>query len=178
MKKMLLITLITLVVVSLITGCKTLGKKSDIEDDRKNPEQKISVEERKRMDLYIAVMEGAFREENGGNGFIAVKFDTLKELNDEAKVEVLNRLSNLSPNVYNFDDVKGDRTKFEVDDKGRLVRTLDGSLLWIEVKEYNGNKARITGVSWFGNLGAVFPDYEAVYVNGVWKLKLISMAVS
>ena len=56
--------------------------------------------------------------------------------------------------------------------------TIDGALLWLEVEEYSENKAIITGVSWFGNLGAVFPKYEANFKNGSWQLKLISMAVS
>lgn len=69
-------------------------------------------------------------------------------------------------------------SKFELDDQGRLVRSIDGTFLWIEPEEYNGNKATITGVSWFGNLGAVFPKYEATYKNGKWELELISMAIS
>lgn len=177
MKKVLLILLITIAFSSMITGCNSLGNKSNVEDEINNPEQKISIEE-KRMELYIAVMEGAFREENGGNAFIAVKLDTLEGLSDEAKLEVLKEFRSLSPNVYNFDDVKDDKDKFEVDEEGRLRQTLDGSLLWVEVEEYNEEKAKISGVSWFGNLGAVFPNYEAVYVNGEWQLKLINIGVS
>lgn len=130
------------------------------------------------MDLYLAVMEGAFQEENGGNSFIAVKLETLEGLGDEEKSEVLKKLNNLSPNVYGFDKNKVDNSQFEVDDEGRLIRTINGSLLWIEIKEYRENKAKITGVSWFGNLGAVFPSYDAVYVGGKWQLKLNSMAIS
>lgn len=87
-------------------------------------------------------------------------------------------LTGLSPNVYSLEDVTNDNTKFELDDKGRKRRTIDGALLWVEVEEYSGSKATITGVSWFGNLGAVFPKYEATYTNGLWQLKLIRMAVS
>jgi len=71
-----------------------------------------------------------------------------------------------------------DDTKFQFDYEGRTVRTLDGSLLWVNVHKYNANRAEITGVSWFGNLGAVFPRYEAIYRNGKWHLTLINMAVS
>ena len=138
----------------------------------------ISEEERQRMELYLEVLEAAFLEENGGNEFIAVKLDTLEGLSDEAKMEVLKELSNLSPNIYDFEDVKKDITKFEMDNNGDLVQTIDGSLLWIELEEYKENKAIITGVSWFGNLGAVFPKYEATYKDGIWSLKLISMAIS
>lgn len=178
MKKNLLILLIAIAFVSMITGCNSLENKSNVEDEKNNPEQTISIEEKKRMELYIAVMEGAFREENGGNAFIAVKLDTLEGLSDEAKLEVLKEFRSLSPNAYNFDDVKDDKDKFEVDEEGRLRRTLDGSLLWVEVEEYNGKKAKITGVSWFGNLGAVFLNYEVIFVNGEWQLKLINIGVS
>lgn len=72
-----------------------------------------------RMDLYIALMRGSFREENGGSAFIAVKLDTLDGLSDQAKLEGLKELGILSPNVYSYDDVKDDSTKFVMDDEGR-----------------------------------------------------------
>lgn len=167
----------TLAITALIAGCSSHEQKSNNEGD-KTSNQKISAEERKRMDLYFAVLECAFQEENGGNAFIAIKLETLEGLGDEAKSEVLKKLNNLSPNVYGFNKDKVDKSQFEVDDKGRLIRTIDGSLLWIEIKEYRENKAKITGVSWFGNLGAVFPSYDAVYVGGKWQLTLNSMAIS
>jgi hypothetical protein len=138
----------------------------------------ISTEEQQRVDLYVAAMKGAFNEENGGSGFIAVKLSTLTDLSDNGKEEVLKELKSLSDNVYDFESVKNDSSKFQLDEKGNLVRTLDGTLLYIHLKEYSSNKAVITGVSWFGNLGAVFPEYEATYKNGAWVLKLISMAIS
>lgn len=140
--------------------------------------QEISAEERQRMDLYIVVMKAAFQVENGGNGFVAVQLDTLEGLSDQAKEEVLNELTSLSPNVYSFENVKNDNTKFELDDDGRLIRSLDGTLLGVEVEKYSKSKATITGVSWFGNLGAVFPKYQATFENGVWQRKLISMSIS
>ncbi len=178
MKKMFLILLITTVIVSLVIGCNPQPNEPMVEDETTGTGQEIDAEERRRIDLYVAVMEGAFREENGGDGFVAVKFDTLEGLSDRAKLEVLKKLESLSPNVYSFDDVMDDDAKFEFDDGGRHIGTLDGSVLWVDVDEYSENKAKITGVSWFGNLGAVFPHYEAVYKNGSWQLKLISMAVS
>ncbi|NLI93962.1 MAG: hypothetical protein GX434_17725 [Peptococcaceae bacterium] len=108
MKKLLLTLLMALAVVSLLSGCNSPVNQSD------NPEQKISAEEKKRMELYIAVMKDAFQKENGGNAFIAVKLETLEGLNDEAKSGVLKGLNELSPHVYNFDDVKNDNTKFKV----------------------------------------------------------------
>lgn len=138
----------------------------------------ISPEEMQKVDLYTKAMKAAFLVENGGNSFIAIKLDTLEGLSDKGKLEVINNLKSLSPNVYDFEDIKEDSTKFELDSNGNLVRSIDGSLLWVDVEEYNEEKAIITGVSWFGNLGAVFPTYEATYINGAWKLELISMAVS
>lgn len=138
----------------------------------------ISAEERQRMDLYISVMKAAFEIENGGDSFVAVKLDTLKGLSSEAKEAVIVELRSLSPKVYSSEDVKNDTTKFELDQEGRIGRSIDGTLLWVEVEEYTDKKATLTGVSWFGNLGAVFPKYEATYKNGTWQLTLVSMAIS
>jgi hypothetical protein len=138
----------------------------------------ITAEERQRIDLYISVMKAAFNEENGGNDFIAVKLDTLDGLSDKAKEEVLKELTSLSPNVYDFEKVKNDKTKFKLDDSNNIQMAINGTLLSIELEKYSEIKATITGVSWFGNLGAIFPKYEATYKNGVWTLELISMAIS
>ncbi|SDG56752.1 hypothetical protein [Desulfosporosinus hippei] len=179
MKRRIFIGLIimTAVITGLLAGCSSTEENANNEGN-KTTDQKISAEERKRIDLYLAVMEGAFREENGGDLFVAVKLDTLAGLGDEAKSEVLKELKSLSANVYGFDKDKIDNSHFKVDADVRLIRTLDGSLLWVEIKEYSEDKAIIIGVSWFGNTGAVFPRYDAVFADGKWQLKLISMAIS
>lgn len=146
--------------------------------EAKENKQDISPKERQRIDLYIMALTAAFQVENGGDGFIAVKLDTLEGLSEQGKEEVLKALTSFSPNVYSFENVKNDNTKFELDNEGRLIRSIDGTLLYVKVEEYNENKAKIIGVSWFGNLGAVFPKYEATFKNGKWELKLISMAIS
>ncbi len=178
MKRILYLMLMAAVIFSLAAGCTPQAEEPGGGDEIAVPGQQISAEERRRMELYIAVMEGAFREENGGDGFVAVKLDTLEGLSNEAKLEVLKELGHLSSKVYCEEDVMNDDTKFQFDDEGRTVRTLDGSLLWVNVHKYNASRAEITGVSWFGNLGAVFPRYEALYRNGKWHLTLINMAVS
>ena len=163
-----------------------LGKNLDLLEETltgkiaeaKETKQDISPEEKQRIDLYVMALKAAFQAENGGDGFIAVKLDTLERLSEQGKEEVLKALTSLSPNVYSFENVKNDNTKFKLDDEGRLMSSIDGTLLYVKVKEYNENKAIIIGVSWFGNLGAVFPKYEATFKNGKWELKLISMAIS
>jgi ABC-type glycerol-3-phosphate transport system substrate-binding protein len=147
-------------------------------DETSHNTVQFSASERQKMDLYITVMTAAFEEENGGSGFIAVHLDSLEGLSDAAKTQVLKELTVLSPQVYNFEDVKDDTTKFEFYDAEHHSQTLDGTVLWVKVEEYSATRAVITGVSWFGALGAVFPKYEAIYENGSWQLKLISMAVS
>ncbi|HHY23470.1 MAG TPA: hypothetical protein GX527_04425 [Clostridiaceae bacterium] len=178
MKKIIFALLVSAAIVFLLIGCDSQGNTPNEKIQTEEIQQEISAEERKRMDLYVAVMKAAFQEENGGKAFIAVKLDTMEGLSHEAKVEVLKELTDLSPNVYSFEDVKNDNTKFEPDDDGRLIRSIDGALLWVEVEEYSKSKSTITGVSWFGNLGAVFPKYEATFKNGKWQLELISMAIS
>lgn len=138
----------------------------------------ISSEEQKRVVLYLTAMKAAFEEENGGNKFIAVKLETLDGLSNKGKQMVLDGLKTLSPHVYSFEKVKDDADKFLLDDKGRLLGTKGGTLLYVDVQEYKGNKAVIEAVSWFGNSGAVMPKYEARYINGMWQLKLIRMAVA
>lgn len=166
------------VVLVSIMGCAGIDTQTKPANEAPALTPQVSAQERQRMDLYIAVMKAAFNEENGGNGFIAVHLDTLEGLSDQAKDEVLKELTDLSPQVYSFEDVKEDTTKFEFYNAELHSQTLDGSVLWVEVEEYSETQALITGVSWFGVLGAVFPTYEAVYENGSWKLKLIRMAIS
>ena len=209
MKKILIIAIIIINIITLAAGCSSQGKifnnnsennkseeityessqnttsetegsiNNEIDTEIKNEtNDELSEEERQRIDLYVSVMKAAFKKENGGNGFIAVKLDTLEGLNDLAKEEVLNEFKILSANVCDYEDIKDDDTKFSFDNEGRKTRTLNGTLLWIDLEEYNENKAVITGVSWFSNTGAVFPKYEAIYKNGKWTLNLISMAIS
>jgi hypothetical protein len=80
--------------------------------------------------------------------------------------------------VYWYEGVKDDKSVFEFDNNGRMRRTLNGTLLSIKVEEFSNDEAVIEVTSWFGNLGAIFPKYKAVYRDGQWQLKVISMAVS
>jgi len=147
-------------------------------DGTKESKKEISAEERQRMELYMAVMKDVFNVENGGDKFVAVKLDTLEGLSDQAKEEVLKGFTSLSPNVFSFEKVKNDKTKFQLDNGGNLGGAVDGTLLWVKVEKYSENKATITGVSWFGSLGAIFSKYEATFINGVWQLNVISSAIS
>lgn len=170
-------------VIALITfsaiACNSQGDLPGTDNSgMKGDAPETSAEERKKLTLYLTAMKAAFVEENGGNGFIAVKLDTLEGLSDEAKEEVLDNLRDLSVNIYDFEQVKDDKTKFETDEDGRLIRTINGTLLYVNVEEYNEDEAIIEATSWFGNLGAVFPKYKATYENGKWHLKLLSMAIS
>ncbi len=50
----------------------------------------------KKVDLYVTVMKAAYREENGGNGFVAVKLETLEGLSDKDQKLVLGGFKDLS----------------------------------------------------------------------------------
>ena len=144
-----------------------------------NDNNQYTEEEVKRVKLYVAVMSAAFQIENGGNGFIAVQKDTLGGLIEEkAKDDVLEGLKSLSENIYWYEDVKDDKSLFEFDDNGMMVRTLNGTMLSIKVEQFKNNKAVVEATSWFGNLGAVFPKYKAVYKNSQWELEVVSMTIS
>lgn len=165
-----------LIVLLAASGCGGLG--SGGAENETGASRGMSPDEMKRIDLYAAVLKAAFEVGNGGYGFLAVKMDSLEGLSPEGKQEVLARLANLSEDIYPFDEVKDDPFRFEQDDRGDLVRSFDGTLLSVRVKKWSQNRAIIEGVSWFGNLGAYFPTYEAVWKDGAWRLELISMAVS
>lgn len=174
MKKIALI--LALATILIASGCN-VEKNKDVEK-QVNTVQNISSEEMKKIDLYVTVMREAFKEENGGNSFLAVKMDTLEGLSDKGKQEVLNKLRDISENVYPFKEIKTDNTKFEQDENGNLIRSIDGTLLSVRIEEMSNNKAIIEATSWFGNLGAVFPKYKATYKNGKWNLELLSIAIS
>ena len=124
-------------------------------------------------------MKAAFNMENGGNGFIAVKEETLEGLKEEkSKQDVLDGLKSLSENVYWYESLKDNKSLFHFNKDGREVGTLNGTLLSIKVDEFKDNEAVIQATCWFGNLGAVFPKYKAVYKNRQWKLEIMSMAIS
>lgn len=176
--KRLIVYLLAAMLLVLAVGCSNVDAPPNGEDTPTDKTGSISAEERQRLDLYLEVMKSAFNEENGGDSFIAVKLDTLEGLGEAALKDAMEELKALSPSIYSFEEISKDTDKFEIDTNGNLVRTLDGALLWIVLEAYDNNKAVIEGVSWFGNLGAVFPKYEATYKNGRWELKLISMAVS
>ena len=180
MKKLAQGLLCTILIATLIAGCASQGDKprSGGVGEKGGPGEQITAEEIKRVDLYVTAMRSAFQEESGGNDFIAVKLETLEGLSDRAKQEVLNGLKDLSANVYPFEKVKEDRSRFEVDEQGRLSRAVNGALLSVRLQEFSGNHAIIEATSWFGNLGAVFPEYKATYKNGEWHLELTRIAVS
>lgn len=133
----------------------------------------------KRVKLYVAVMKAAFQIENGGNGFIAVKEETLEGLKEEkSRQDVLEGLKSLSQNVCWYEGAKDNKSLFQFDKNGLMTRTLNGTVLSIKVDEFNNDEAVIEATSWFGNLGAVFPKYKANYKDGQWQLKAIGMAIS
>lgn len=111
--------------------------------------------EQRRIDLYVEVMKSDFEKENGGNDFIAIRLDTLEGLSSESKDIILENLKDISQNVYDFEDVKNDESKFKFDGE-HLQGAINGSILSIDLDEYKDKSAKITGVSWFGNVGAVF----------------------
>ncbi|HBM80339.1 MAG TPA: hypothetical protein DD426_05805 [Clostridiaceae bacterium] len=144
----------------------------------KNAKPQISDEEMKMVELYTTVMKEAFKIENGGNGFIAVRLDTLQGLSDAAKERVLENFKDLSANIYSYEQIKDDNTKIEWYEGKFPNRTINGTILSVNLIKYKNNVAQIQAISWFGSLGAVLPKYEAVYKNGKWQLKTIGFAIS
>ncbi len=174
MKKLTLVFI--LIIVLLASGCNKETEKGGDSDTK--VVVPISSEKMRRVELYATVLIAAFNVENGGNEFIAVKMDTLENISPAGKQEVLKKLSVISENVYAFEDVKDDSTKFVKDEQLGLSHSINGTLLSLSVRSYSKTKAKIEATSWFGNLGAVFPEYKATYKNNQWELELLSMAIS
>lgn len=124
-------------------------------------------------------MKAAFQTENGGNSFIAVNEEGLEGLKDEkSRQNVLDGLKSLSQKQYWYEGVKDDKSLFEFDKNGRMIRTLNGTLLSMKVDEYKNDEAVVEAASWFGNTGAVYIKYNASYKDGQWQLKAVGMAIS
>lgn len=170
--------LLLLPLLSLTPGCT-----SKTEDNHVDPSSgNLTADEEKRIALYTAVLKTAFEEGNGGDHFVAVKLDTLDGLSDLGRKQVMIELESLNDDlydyVYDYEDIKDDPLFFHIGDDGEIMGTKNGTLLYLSDVDYRDNRATLTGVSWFGNLGAVFPKYEAHYVNGEWQLELLSIAIS
>lgn len=135
-------------------------------------------EEEKRVKLYIAVMRDAFKIQNGGNRFIAIKKDALVGLDEKTKEKVLEGFKDLSPNLYWFEDIKDNKSFFIQDKHGNIAATIKGTFLYIDLIEFKDNAAVIKATSWYGNLGAVIPKYKAVYKNGQWELINIGTGIA
>lgn len=131
--------------------------------------------EQQRIDLYVEVMKSAFQEGNGGDDFIAIKLDTLEGLSSEGKDSVLESFKKLSSNIYDFEDIKHDESKFEIDE-GRLLKTINGSILSIELEDYKDYRAKITGVSSYGHSSYVSIEYYATLANENWDLREFSIS--
>lgn len=57
-----------------LSWTKIIPIEDNTEGDNNAPE--LTLAERKRIELYLAAMKGTFEMGNGGNGFIALKYDT------------------------------------------------------------------------------------------------------
>lgn len=134
-------------------------------------------EEMQKVNLYVRAMRSAFEAENGGNEFIAIKLDTLEGLSSVGKKIVLKEFDDLSPNVYDFEDIKGDKSKFEFEGEDPS-RAINGSVLWIDLEEYKDSSYKIKATSWFGNLGSVTIEYDVNFIDGAWRLTEVSRSIS
>ena len=93
MKKIYILILVLVVgAVGIISGCNSKEPNS----------QQL---EQQRINLYVEVMKSAFRVENGGDEFIAIKLDTLEGLSAEGKDMILDRFKDISLSVYYFEEI-------------------------------------------------------------------------
>lgn len=152
---------------------KTAKQESEVFNNIQNTE-----EEEKRVKLYITAMRDAFKINNGGNRFIAIKKDALVGIDEKSKQKVLEGFKDLSPNLYWFEDIKDNKSFFILDKNGLIAATIEGTFLYIDLKEFKENEAVIEATSWYGNLGAVVPTYKAIYKNGQWELKNIGTGIA
>jgi len=83
---------------------KTTKEVSEVFNSTQNTE-----EEEKRVKLYITAMRDAFKINNGGNRFIAIKKDALVGIDEKSKQKVLEGFKDLSSNLYWFEDIKDNK---------------------------------------------------------------------
>lgn len=166
-----------LLIVLFLSSCS-----SSTQDGNKlvpeNNESEIDAAEMKRVELYTTVMKAAFEIENGGDSFIAIRLDTLEGLSSSSQERVLESFTDLSPNVYSYEDIKDDPTRIEWYNNKFPNRAIDGTVLSVRLIEFDNDRAQIEAISWFGALGAVLPEYEATYENGKWQLETVGFAIS
>ncbi|MBC7330615.1 hypothetical protein H5T88_09700 [bacterium] len=128
--------------------------------------------EKRRASLYAEVLKRIYKEAKAGNKFIAVDLTSLDGLSDEGKQAVLNQLKKETqcPNVFSFAEVKDDGEKFLIDEKGRIVGTKNGALLFLVVQEYKEDRAKLKAVCWLSPNEIFFASYEAKFFDGSWHL--------
>lgn len=190
MKKLIVLMLVVFVIVAIPTVMYLQNINKNYDSAQTNTEKatkeisevfnstKNTEEEEKRVKLYITVMRDAFKIKNGGNRFIAIKKDALVGLDEKSKIKVLEGFKDLSPNIYWFEDIRDNKSFFTLDENGLIAGTVKGTFLYINLIEYKDSEAVIEATSWYGNLGAVIPNYKAIYKNGQWKLKNIGTGIS
>ena len=134
--------------------------------------KELKEEEKKKAGLYAEALRKIYKQTKAGNGFIAVDLTSLEGLSDEGKQEVLNRLKQETQcqNVYSFADVKDDGEKFLFDEKGRIVGTRNGALLFLIVQEYKDDSAKLRAVCWLSPNDIFFASYEGKFFDGAWHL--------
>ena len=134
--------------------------------------RELKEEEKRRASLYAEALKRIYKEAKAGSKFIAVDLTSLDGLSEDGKQEVLNQLKKETqcPNVYSFADVKGDSDKFLFDEKGRIVGTKNGALLFLIVQDYKDDSAKLKAVCWLSPNEIYLSSYEGKFFDGSWHL--------
>jgi hypothetical protein len=134
--------------------------------------KELKEEEKKKASLYAEALKKIYKQARAGSGFIAVDLTSLEGLSEEGKQEVLSRLKQETqcPNVYSFADIKVDGEKFLFDEKGRIVGTKNGALLFLILQEYRDDSAKLKAVCWLSPNDIFFASYEGKFFDGSWHL--------
>ncbi|MGC8843546.1 MAG: hypothetical protein ACP5QS_06370 [bacterium] len=141
------------------------------------PLKKESKEE-KKISLYVEALVKISKKAKLENGFIAVDLTSLDGISEEGKREVLKQLKEATrcSNVYNFEDVKSDGEKFVFDEKGRIIGTKKGALLFLVVQECRDDYGKLRAVCWFSPNEIFLAHFEAKFFDGAWHLTELSEA--
>lgn len=134
-------------------------------------EKKLSKEEEKLVELYSEVLKKAFYEGGGKNGFIAVATDNLG-LTKEGQEALFSKLRVLSENIYDLKEALRDKEKFKIDGEGKIVEAVNGTVLALKVKAYDGEGVTIEALCWRTSANATLLTVQAKYLNGFWNLSL------
>lgn len=144
------------------------------------------IEYTKITKLYLTLIEDIMNKDSNENAkYIAFDLNSFVKLpktdsgytalTEEEKTDILNYCQKYHEEikVASFDDLKAQGFFNEES------YSIEGILIYVgSVEQLEENTALLEMTKYRGGLAAIFPEYEAKYEDGIWKIEVKSMAIS